>query len=68
MRGAHDGGVLEAVRRFTVGLLFGVHTYRFKIYLGPDRGLRTSDCRALPEDGGLGEQIQPIGVRQCQAQ
>jgi hypothetical protein len=32
-------GRAEAVRRFTVGLLFGLHTYRFQIYLRPDRGL-----------------------------
>lgn len=33
------GGVLEGSRRLAVGLLFGVHTYRFWIYLRPDRGL-----------------------------
>jgi hypothetical protein len=33
-------GRAEAVRRFTVGLLFGLHTYRFQVYLRPDRGLR----------------------------
>jgi hypothetical protein len=36
-------GVLESVRRLAVGLLFGLHTYRFKIYLEPDRGLRPPD-------------------------
>ncbi len=36
-------GALEAARRFAVGLLFGLHTYRFRIYLGPDRGLRVPD-------------------------
>ena len=33
-------GSLEALRRFSVGLLFGLHTYRFRIYLTPDHGLR----------------------------
>jgi hypothetical protein len=35
-------GGLEALRRFAVGLLFGLHTYRFWIYLGRDHGLRTA--------------------------
>ena len=35
-------GILEAVRQASVGALFGLHTYRFWIYLQPDRGLRTS--------------------------
>ena len=39
-------GALEALRRFAVGLLFGLHSYRFWIYLGRDHGLRTED------DGG----------------
>jgi hypothetical protein len=30
----------EAVRRAAVGTLFGLHTLRFRIYLGPDQGLR----------------------------
>jgi hypothetical protein len=34
------GGVLEGSRRLAVGLLVGVHTYRFWIYLRPHRGLR----------------------------
>jgi len=36
-------GILEAIRRFAVGSLFGLHTYRFRIYLGPDGGLRAPD-------------------------
>lgn len=35
-------GALEALRRFAVGLLFGLHTYRFRIYLGRDRGIRAA--------------------------
>ena len=31
---------LEGVRRAAVGTLFGLHTWRFRIYLQPDRGLR----------------------------
>ena len=34
-------GAIEALRRGSVGLLFGLHTYRFWIYLQPDHGLRT---------------------------
>jgi hypothetical protein len=30
----------EALRRFALGALFGLHTLRFRIYLRPDRGLR----------------------------
>jgi len=30
----------EALRRAAVGLLFGLHTWRFWIYLKPDRGRR----------------------------
>jgi hypothetical protein len=30
----------EAVRRAMVGLLFGLHTVCFRIYLQPDHGLR----------------------------
>ncbi len=30
----------EALRRASVGLLFGLHTLRFRIYLSPDRGRR----------------------------
>ena len=33
-------GAIEALRRGSVGLLFGLHTYRFWIYLQPDHGLR----------------------------
>ena len=37
---------LEVVRRASVGVLFGLHTYRFWIYLQPGRGLRaTSEVR-----------------------
>jgi hypothetical protein len=32
-------GALEAVRQAAVGVLFGLHTYRFWIYLQPDRGV-----------------------------
>ncbi len=31
---------LEALRRAAVGLLFGLHTWRFWIYLKPDQGRR----------------------------
>jgi hypothetical protein len=31
---------LEAVRRAAVGTLFGLHTWRFRIFLQPDHGLR----------------------------
>jgi hypothetical protein len=33
-------GLVQALRRAAVGTLFGVHTYRFWLYLQPDRGLR----------------------------
>ena len=33
----------EAARRAMVGLLFGLHTMRFRIYLRPDHGLRLSE-------------------------
>ena len=33
----------EAARRAMVGLLFGLHTMRFRIYLRPDHGLRPSE-------------------------
>lgn len=39
-------GLLEVVRRLAVGLLFGLHTWRFWIYLRPGRGLsRTTPDR-----------------------
>ena len=38
-------GVIEALRRGAVGLLFGLHTYRFWIYLQPDHGLRTAAAK-----------------------
>jgi hypothetical protein len=41
-------GTLEAVRRFAVGLLFGLHTYRFRIYLEPGRGRRASPTGSEP--------------------
>ena len=31
---------LELARRVAVGTLFGLHTWRFRIYLAPDRGRR----------------------------
>jgi hypothetical protein len=34
---------METARRAMVGLLFGLHTMRFRIYLRPDHGLRTSE-------------------------
>ena len=34
---------MEAARRAMVGLLFGLHTMRFRIYVRPDHGLRTSE-------------------------
>jgi hypothetical protein len=37
-------GALEVFRRAAIGVLFGLHTYRFWIYLQPDRGLQ-----ALPQ-------------------
>ena len=33
----------EAVRRAAVGMLFGLHTMRFRIYLRPDHGLRPAE-------------------------
>ena len=33
----------EAMRRIAVGMLFGLHTMRFRIYLRPDHGLRAAD-------------------------
>ncbi len=42
----------EAVRRISVGALFGLHTWRFRIYLGQDRGRRP-----VPELAA----IEPVG-------
>jgi hypothetical protein len=42
-------GGLEAVRRFAVGLLFGLHTWRFRIYLEPGRGLGAAVAGPQPE-------------------
>jgi hypothetical protein len=36
----------EVVRRIAVGTLFGFHTWRFSIYLQPDRGRRTGPAAA----------------------
>jgi hypothetical protein len=33
----------ELVRRLAVGTLFGLHTMRYRIYLGPGSGRRTAD-------------------------
>lgn len=35
-------GALEAGTQFAMGLLFGVHTYRYSIYLAPGHGLRAA--------------------------
>jgi hypothetical protein len=48
--GTSAGGI-EAFRRGSVGLLFGLHTYRFWIYLQADRGLR-----AAPANEGSAEE------------
>jgi hypothetical protein len=32
----------EALRRAAVGVLFGLHTVRYRIFLRPDHGLRQS--------------------------
>jgi hypothetical protein len=48
---SRDPGVLEVVRRGAVGVLFGLHTYRFWIYLQPDRGLQPDP----PGPEGAGE-------------
>ena len=42
---------MEAARRAMVGLLFGLHTMRFRIYLRPDHGLRTSE---------IGSSLDPV--------
>jgi hypothetical protein len=44
-------GIVEGIRQAAVGVLFGVHTYRFWIYLRPDRGLRET-ARAPERDSG----------------
>jgi hypothetical protein len=38
--GARRGYGIDGVRRTAIGLLFGLHTLRFRIYLEPDRGRR----------------------------
>jgi hypothetical protein len=38
--GASRPGPLEAMRRFAIGTLFGLHSWRLRIYLSPSRGLR----------------------------
>jgi hypothetical protein len=43
-------GAIEAFRRSAVGLLFGLHTYRFRIYLGRDRGI----LRTIENPAGTG--------------
>jgi hypothetical protein len=48
----------EALRRFALGLLFGLHTLRFRIYLGPDHGLRAAP---FSTPGGL--RAAPASVR-----
>ena len=48
-------GVLEAVRQVAVGALFGLHTYRFWIYLQPDRGLRETAAGSGGGSGSTGE-------------
>ncbi len=39
-----SAGMIEALRRGAVGLLFGLHTYRFWIYLQPDHGRRITSA------------------------
>ncbi len=41
-------GVAEGLRRFFVGFLFGMHTYRFWIYLQPGSGRRESPAGSGP--------------------
>jgi len=36
-------GRMETARRAAVGILFGLHTMRFRIYLEPDHGLKPAD-------------------------
>ena len=51
--GPSTRGALEVARRLAVGVLFGLHTYRFRIYLGADRGLKAPD----------GDPAEPAGSR-----
>jgi hypothetical protein len=44
-------GVIEALRRGAVGLLFGLHTYRFWIYLQPDHGRRITPAGEVGGEG-----------------
>ena len=39
----------EALRRFALGALFGLHTLRVRIYLQPDRGLRQPPAETAAE-------------------
>lgn len=34
---------LETMRRVAVGTLFGLHSWRYRIYLSPSRGLRSAE-------------------------
>ena len=49
---------LEVVRRTAVGALFGLHTWRFRIYLQPDSGRKNGEPQVAfpsPPDESLGE-------------
>jgi hypothetical protein len=48
-----SAGIIETLRRGAVGLLFGLHTYRFWIYLQPDQGRRIA-----PANQGRGKELQ----------
>jgi hypothetical protein len=50
--GQGPAGRLEALRRFAVGLLFGLHTWRFRIFLAPGRGLKALGGTTGADDGG----------------
>ena len=41
-------GRAEALRRFALGALFGLHTMRFRLYLQPDHGLRPLAAAPAP--------------------
>jgi deazaflavin-dependent oxidoreductase (nitroreductase family) len=50
----------EVIRRAAVGMLFGLHTTRFRIYLRPDRGRR--EAPEHPEGSPTASRELPVGV------
>jgi deazaflavin-dependent oxidoreductase (nitroreductase family) len=65
--GRTPAGTLEGLRRLSVGLLFGFHTWRFRVYMSPSSGRQATATGGNGVSGRSAQGLATAGLRPLSA-